>query len=144
MFNSKAGLVSLVAEYNCFERDRNVFFLKVWHKVSENASKNQKYHRNESYGGSYNEYLPQAVCNDIDMLVSLPHWPQVLMEPPPNPIPQGYVTPEPDTKYPGFLTLRVPPEVSYMAKSLRNNNQDMPSLTWMLPDTIKYLAAPQC
>ena len=123
--NSKADFVSLVAKYNCFERDSNVSFLKVWHMVSEHAFKNDRTYRKEIYTGSLNEGLPSSVCNDIDIMFALPHWPQVLMEPPPNPIRQGYVIQVSDTKYPAFLTLRVPPGVEYMAISPYNNDQDI-------------------
>ena len=137
--NSKADYVSLVATYNCFERDRNLSFLKVWHKVSENAFKNERYHRKEIYIGSYNEGLPKAVCNDIDMLVTLPHWPNVLVEQPQSFKKEGYVIQVPDTKYPAFLTLRVPQDEYYMSESRRNNNQDIKDIIVDLLSSAKML-----
>ena len=120
--NSTSDFVSLVAKYNCFERESNISFIKIWHKVSEETFKHERYHRNEHYGGSYNEGLPKVVCNDIDIMVSLRHWPPVLEKVPDNIPEEGYVILKPDTKYPAFLTLIVPHRVDYSKESPGNHD----------------------
>ena len=117
---SMADFLCLAASYNCLERDRNISHIKIWQAVSTNLYLEGRIYRREYYSGSLAEGMPRMVCNDSDILFTLPHWPTVLLEPPPvdsEIYQKGYVLADASTISPSFLTLRIPPEVKYMDPS---------------------------
>ena len=125
---SVADFVILIARYNCFERDCILSFLRIWHKVSSNAFFRGKHFSREFYSGSFHEGMPREVCNDTDVMFTLPHWPDVLLAPPTADSPnynQGYVIPRDSEGHPGFVTLLAPPGVRYRDPALESYSEDI-------------------
>ena len=108
--------ISIVARYNCLERDRNISFIRMWQATSTNVYLTGSVYRREFYSGSMFEGLPRKVCNDSDMLFTLPHWPVVLLKPPSVDSPyhnKDHVIYKPSEGYPAFMTLKVPTGQQY-------------------------------